>query len=42
MEHTVFVEEEVAGLEVSVDDIGGMHVKDPSEDLINEILYVVV
>lgn len=42
LELTVGVEEEVSRLEISVDHVGGMHVLETGEDLIDKELDVIV
>lgn len=41
-EVAVFVDENVAWLEVAVDDVCGVHVEEPPEDLVDEVLDVLV
>ena len=38
LEIAVLIDEDVAGLQVAVDDTGGMHVFEPAQDLVEEVL----
>jgi len=42
LEFTALVEENVTGLEITMDDVGGVEVEAATEELVHEVLHVLV